>query len=167
MKEDLLSFEENCIWYTMQFHESLVCQLLVGLCQVQLPHLNLANDPTRQVRKAMEGASKDTYQRLIQLAGQWGRRGSEQALTHFTKASSSWEMSFKLECDAGGCYGPFGSFPRGKWTHSRAQEVFIVTIHSKDTQPSWCHLHSESRGRSAATEECFPHWSEKHLYELI
>lgn len=167
MKEDVLSFEENCIWYTTQFHESLVCQLLVGLCQVQLPHLNLANDPTRQVGKAKEEASKDTYQRLIQLAGQWGTRGSEQALTHFTKASSSWEMSFKLECDSGGCYGPFGSFPRGKWTRSRAQEVFILTIHSKDTQPSWCHLHSESRGRSAATEEGFPHRSEKHLYELI
>lgn len=68
--------------------EALCRQLLVGLCQVQLPHLNLANDPTRQVRKATEEVSKDTYQRLNQLAGQCGRRGSEQAPTHFTKASS-------------------------------------------------------------------------------
>ena len=63
--------------------KALCCQLLVGLCQVQLPHLNLANDPTKQVRKATcwhshisnQKASKDTYQRLNQLAGQCRRRG--------------------------------------------------------------------------------------------
>lgn len=100
---------------------------------------SLTNDLAGQVRQSLEIASSETHRRLPQLAGQRGRLGEaqkhspaslrplpvEKCHLNLNVTQEGVMVHLALSLEESGLL----------WMHSRAWEVFILTIHSKDVQP--------------------------------